>query len=77
MKNFNGLDWLAVAILVVGGINWGMIAAFNIDLVSSLFGEMTVLTRSVYALVGLAAIYTALTTLYVSSMSSETRIAYT
>jgi uncharacterized membrane protein YuzA (DUF378 family) len=57
MKNFNALDWGALAILVVGGINWGVIGAFNLDLVSYLLGDMTILTRVVYGLVGLSAIY--------------------
>jgi uncharacterized membrane protein YuzA (DUF378 family) len=61
MKIFNGLDWTALVLLVVGGLNWGMIGAFNIDLVSSLFGEMTMLTRVVYGLVGISALYSAFT----------------
>lgn len=69
MKNFNAFDWLALAILIVGGVNWGLIGAFNFDLVSTLFGEMTTLTRVVFALVGLSALYTTFTTLLHSSDS--------
>ncbi len=57
MKNLNMFDWIALLLLVVGGLNWGMIALFNIDVVSSLFGDMTILTRMVYGLVGLSAVY--------------------
>lgn len=57
MKNLNTFDWVALLLLVIGGINWGMIAAFNIDLVTMLFGDMTVLTRVIFGLVGLSAIY--------------------
>lgn len=57
MKNLNMFDWIALLLLVVGGLNWGMIALFNIDVVSSLFGDMTVVTRIVYGLVGLSAVY--------------------
>lgn len=59
MKNFNAFDWTALAVLLVGGINWGLIGAFNIDVVSYLLGEMTVLTRLVFGLVGLSALYIA------------------
>lgn len=57
MVNLNGLGWLALGLIVVGGINWGLIGAFDIDLVSSLFGEMTMVTKIVYGLVGLSALY--------------------
>jgi uncharacterized protein len=70
MKKFNTLDWLAVVVLVIGGVNWGMIGVFDINLVSALFGEMTVLTRIVYVLVGLSALYVLFTTIY-SSTESE------
>ena len=45
-------------LLIVGGLNWGMISVFNIDLVSSLFGVMTMASRIIYGLVGLSAVYT-------------------
>lgn len=57
MKNLNAFDWIAFIVLIIGGVNWGMISLFNIDLVSSLFGVMTTFTRVVYGLVGLSALY--------------------
>ena len=51
------LDITAVALLVIGGLNWGLVGAANFDLVASIFGEMTPLSRVVYTLVGLAAVY--------------------
>lgn len=60
MKNLNVLDGFIGAILVIVGINWGMIGFFDINLVSALFGEMTMVTRTVYALVGLSALYVAI-----------------
>ena len=53
----NARDWIATILMIVGGINWGSIGLFNVDLVASLFGQMTVVTRAVYLLVGLAAFY--------------------
>ena len=58
MKNLNAFDWLTLVLLIVGGLNWGMISVFNIDLVSSLFGVMTMASRIIYGLVGLSAVYT-------------------
>lgn len=57
MNNLNAFDWTAFALVIIGGINWGLVGAFNIDLVSTLFGDATALTRVVYGLVGVAAIY--------------------
>jgi len=52
------LDWLALVVLIVGGINWGLIGIARFDLVAALFGEGSGLSRAVYVLVGLAALYT-------------------
>ncbi len=77
MKNLNALDWTTVAVLVVGGINWGMIGAFDINLVSYLFGDMTILSRAVYALVGLSALYIIGAALFASTEVQSNRIAHT
>ena len=48
--------WITYSLVLIGALNWGLIGAFNFDLVSFLFGEMTYLTRAIYLLVGLSAI---------------------
>lgn len=53
----NAFDWLAMALLIVGGVNWGLVGLFGVDLVATLFGEMSGLSRVVYVAVGLSAIY--------------------
>jgi hypothetical protein len=57
------LDVLAAVLVVVGALNWGLVALAKFDLVAALFGmgfgEVSVLTRIVYALVGIAGIYQA------------------
>jgi uncharacterized protein len=57
------LDILAVLLLVVGGLNWGLVGLAHFDLVATLFGmkfgETSALSSVVYALVGLAALYQA------------------
>lgn len=51
------LDRIAIALLVIGGLNWGLVGAANFDLVAALFGPMSALSRTVYVVVGLAAVY--------------------
>jgi uncharacterized protein len=57
----NLLDGVAAALLIVGGLNWGLVAIAEFDLVAWLFGEdfgtTNVVTRIVYGLVGLAGVY--------------------
>ena len=56
------LDWLAATLLVVGGLNWGLVGLAKFDLVAWIFGgmdfgETSAASRVVYGLVGLAAVY--------------------
>ena len=64
------LKMLAVTLLVVGGLNWGLVGTTGFDLVRAIFGDMTFLSRVVYTLVGAAAIYQLVT--LVSSPSRST-----
>jgi len=59
MNKFNYMDWIAIVLLVVGGLNWGLVGLFNFDLVAMLLGSMTILSKIVYVLVGLSAVYVA------------------
>jgi len=47
---------IVCALVVIGGLNWGLIGFFKFDLVAKLFGDMTMTTRVIYDLVGLAAL---------------------
>ena len=51
------LDRIALILAIVGGLNWGSIGIFNFDFVSALLGENTMLSRIVFTLVGLAAVW--------------------
>lgn len=57
MKKLNTLDWIAIILLIVGGLNWGLVGIFSWDLVAAIFGEMSVISRIVYVLVGLSGLY--------------------
>lgn len=50
---------IALVLLIVGGLNWGLVGLFDYNLVDSLFGEGSVVARVVYVLVGLAALWKA------------------
>lgn len=53
--------WSAFWLLVVGGLNWGLVGLFRVDLVAMIFGPGSIASRFIYALVGLAAVYCAIT----------------
>ncbi|HUT86371.1 MAG TPA: DUF378 domain-containing protein [Elusimicrobiales bacterium] len=48
---------IALWLVVIGGLNWGLVGLFGFDLVAALLGNMTMLARIVYVLVGVSAIY--------------------
>lgn len=51
-------DWIALTLVIIGAVNWGLIGFFQFDLVATLFGGMgTLISRTVYSLVGIAGIY--------------------
>ena len=51
------LNYIALTIAIVGAVNWGLIALFSFDLVAWLFGTMTMLTRLIYGIIGLAGLW--------------------
>ena len=51
------IDKIALVLIIVGALNWGLIALFNFDLVAAIFGDMTVLSRIVYGLVGISGLW--------------------
>jgi uncharacterized protein len=54
------VDVVAAILLVVGGLNWGLVGLFNFDLVAAIFGTGTAFARVVYTLVGFSAVYQAM-----------------
>jgi uncharacterized membrane protein YuzA (DUF378 family) len=47
---------ITLLLLIVGGLNWGLVGLFDFDLVAAIFGEMSVISRIVYVLVGVSAL---------------------
>lgn len=57
MTDKSVIDWIALVLVIVGGLNWGLVGLLNVDLVELIFGSIPILQRIVYIVVGLAAIY--------------------
>jgi uncharacterized membrane protein YuzA (DUF378 family) len=57
MNKLNTLDIISLILVIVGGLNWALVGILNFDLVATIFGDMSTLSRIVYTLVGLSAIY--------------------
>ncbi len=51
------LDYIVLILVIVGTINWGLIGLLNFDLVRVLFGDMTLLSRIVYVIIGVCGLY--------------------
>jgi hypothetical protein len=54
------IDWIAIIILIIGGLNWGLVGLFSFNLVDAIFGIMSVVSRIIYILVGISAVYIAI-----------------
>lgn len=52
-----GFDIVALILVIIGAVNWGLIGFFQFDLIATLFGTMSAVSRVLYALVGLAGLY--------------------
>ncbi|OGJ17891.1 DUF378 domain-containing protein [Candidatus Pacearchaeota archaeon RBG_13_36_9] len=52
------LDWIALILLIIGGLNWGLVGIVDFNLVTAIFGSIETLVTIIYVLVGVAALYT-------------------
>jgi uncharacterized membrane protein YuzA (DUF378 family) len=51
------LDWVAIILVVIGALNWGLVGLFEFNLVAAIFGHLSALSRIIYVLVAVAGIY--------------------
>lgn len=66
------LHWIALLLVIVGAVNWGLVGLFQFDLVAALFGgQAAPLSRVVYALVGLSGVVVAATSAALASPRGE------
>lgn len=52
------IDYIVLVLVIIGAINWGLVGFFGLDLVAFLFGSMSVLSRIIYAVIGICGLYT-------------------
>ncbi len=57
MAGKSTLDWIALVLVIIGGLNWGLVGLLELDLVQLIFGSIPMLAKLIYILVGLAALY--------------------
>jgi uncharacterized protein len=57
MNKLKALDFISLVLVIVGGLNWALVGALDFDLVATIFGDMSIVSRVVYVLVGLSALY--------------------
>lgn len=65
----SALDYIAMGLLIIGGLNWASVALFSVDVVATLFGVLSPATRLIYLLVGIAALYA----IYLASRMAASR----
>lgn len=51
------IDTIALILIIIGAINWGLVGIFNFNLVDTLFGTMSVISRTIYILVGISGLW--------------------
>ncbi|HJP81043.1 MAG TPA: DUF378 domain-containing protein [Candidatus Saccharimonadales bacterium] len=65
---------IALVLVLIGGLNWGLVGFFEYNLVEGLFGAGTILTRILYDLVGLSALYLAIATPMLKSRTANEQL---
>lgn len=56
-KHMKLIDLIAMVLILIGGLNWGLVGFFDFDLVSAIFERGSAISRLIFALVGLSALY--------------------
>ena len=70
------INTVTLLLLIIGGLNWGLVGLLNFDLVAALFGEMSPLSRIVYSLVGASALWQLMPLLGVGEASRPRPASY-
>ncbi|HVJ89999.1 MAG TPA: DUF378 domain-containing protein [Labilithrix sp.] len=56
-NKLSGLTWTAIALVVIGALNWGLVGLFNFDLIARIFGPLSAVSRIIYVAVALSGLY--------------------
>lgn len=57
MKKYTVLDYVCIILVIIGGINWGLVGFFDYNVIQALFSKVPAIERVIYAIVGLASLY--------------------
>ncbi len=57
VKGKSAWDWIAIVLVIIGGLNLGILGLFNVDVIGKIFESVEVVARIIYVLIGLAALY--------------------
>jgi uncharacterized protein len=57
MRTYSALYWIALILTVIGGLNWGLVGLINLNIVDAIFGVGSIISRIIYVIIGLAALY--------------------
>src|SRR3546814_13447608 len=68
------LNIVTLILLIIGGLNWGLVGLFEFNLVAAIFGEMSLLSRIIYILVGLSALWQIIALARGNHRSEERRV---
>lgn len=52
-----GLDYTVLILVIIGAVNWGLVGFFGLDLVAFICGSMTIISRIIYAVIGVCGLY--------------------
>ena len=52
-----GLDYTVLTLIIIGAINWGLVGFFGVDLVAVICGSKSILSRIIYAVIGICGLY--------------------
>ena len=53
----NVIDWIAFILVIIGGLNLGLVGFFNYDFVEVIFGTLSTVSKVIYSLIGLSALW--------------------
>jgi uncharacterized membrane protein YuzA (DUF378 family) len=56
-QGLSALSWIAIALVVIGALNWGLVGLFNFNLVAAIFGALSPVSRIIYVLVAISGLY--------------------
>ena len=57
MTHFNVIDWIAMILVTIGALNWGLVGLFGFSVVTAIVGDIPLLENAIYAIVGVAGLW--------------------